>query len=294
MVAMVAGTRGYRIRGGYVLPTAPRGCSPGRWCGVARRWCARGPAARRACRSDGQPAGRRHGRRRGRHSLPWPAPWPGRRGWPPAPVPDRTGRLRRSAGPAGRAVLPIPPGPSLYRRRSSRRRRPPGASGRPPGRPACRPGSNPPHPGRRRSPRDDCADGRGRRRCPPRPVPRRRPGSGRGLLEILGGVAQFDARRLAPVEVRHQHAVALLGQLVGHGAHGGVDAEDLLAQDDARTATVDGGHEVGVEGAGRRRYVDIGSGHRKRLQVAQVWNHLRRGARCGAVRRLPRPSPWRS
>ena len=115
-----------------------------------------------------------------------------------------------------------------------------------------------------------------------------------GLLEILGGVAQFDARRLAPVEVRHQHAVALLGQLVGHGAHGGVDAEDLLAQDDARTAPVDGGHEVGVEGAGRRRYVDIGSGHRKRLQVAQVWNHLRRGSRCGAVRRLPRPSPWRS
>ena len=97
-----------------------------------------------------------------------------------------------------------------------------------------------------------------------------------GLVEILGGVAQFDARCLAPVEVGHQHAVAFLGQLVGHGSHGGIDAEDLLVQDDARATTVGGGYEVGSEGAGGGRHLNEGSGHRERLQVAQVWSHLPR------------------
>ncbi len=75
-------------------------------------------------------------------------------------------------------------------------------------------------------------------------------------------VAQIDPGLLAPVQVRHQHRVAFLGQLVRHFAHGGVDPEDLLAEHHARAAAIDGRSQVGLELlAGIRADVDIMSLH---------------------------------
>ena len=55
-----------------------------------------------------------------------------------------------------------------------------------------------------------------------------------GLLPIRFAVAEVDVLVQAPEQIGRQHDVAFLGVVVGHFAHVGVDAEDFLAQHDAR------------------------------------------------------------
>ncbi len=78
-----------------------------------------------------------------------------------------------------------------------------------------------------------------------------------GALEVLAAIAQFDARGDAPEQVRHQHRVAFFGVVVRHGAHGGVDAEDFLAQHNAGPLARCGRGEVGAERAATVGGVDL-------------------------------------
>ena len=55
------------------------------------------------------------------------------------------------------------------------------------------------------------------------------------LAEIGLGVAEFDAGLHAPEQVRREHDIAFFGVIVGNLAHRGVDAENLLQQQDAGT-----------------------------------------------------------
>jgi hypothetical protein len=70
-----------------------------------------------------------------------------------------------------------------------------------------------------------------------------------GALPVFRRIAEFDIGLLAPEEVGHQHHVAFFRVVVGHLAHGVVDAEDLLRDHQARAAAGLGQCEVAVETA---------------------------------------------
>ncbi|MNS82885.1 hypothetical protein D3C72_1166440 [compost metagenome] len=68
-------------------------------------------------------------------------------------------------------------------------------------------------------------------------------------LEILAAIGQLDAGREAPEQVGNQHRVTLFGVIVGDLPHGGIDAEDLLAQHDSRALACRGNGEITAETA---------------------------------------------
>ena len=71
-----------------------------------------------------------------------------------------------------------------------------------------------------------------------------------GLLPAVRRVVQLHARLQAPEQVRHHRHEAFLGKAVGHFAHGGVHAEDFLADHHCRPLAGRGQGDVGSEGTG--------------------------------------------
>ncbi|MNT09645.1 hypothetical protein D3C72_1444350 [compost metagenome] len=71
-----------------------------------------------------------------------------------------------------------------------------------------------------------------------------------GALPVFGRVAQIDAGLHAPEQVGREHHVAFLRIEVGHLAHVGIDAEDLLAQHDAGAAPRGRQGQVAAKGLG--------------------------------------------
>jgi hypothetical protein len=69
-----------------------------------------------------------------------------------------------------------------------------------------------------------------------------------GLLEILLAIAELDIRLEAMEEVRCQDEIALLGILIGDLADMVVDAEDLLAEQDAGALTARRRRQIAAEG----------------------------------------------
>ena len=55
------------------------------------------------------------------------------------------------------------------------------------------------------------------------------------LVEIGLGVAELDAGLQSPEQIRREHNITFLGIVIGDLAHRGIDAENLLQEQDART-----------------------------------------------------------
>src|SRR5581483_7048396 len=124
------------------------------------------------------------------------------------------------------------------------------------------------------------------------------------LLPLLLGVAELDAGLDAPEQVRGEHDVAFLGVVVRDLADVGVDAENLLAQDDARTLARFRNRQVAAElPAVRGGDLDPLSCHLRplvfRFSVRPVRDYYSRAdglsieaARGGAPECDNRPAPW--
>ena len=69
------------------------------------------------------------------------------------------------------------------------------------------------------------------------------------LAEIGLGIAELDAGLHAPEQIRRQHDVTFLGIVVGDLAHRGVDAENLLQQQDAGARSRCRNGQIPLEGA---------------------------------------------
>jgi hypothetical protein len=55
------------------------------------------------------------------------------------------------------------------------------------------------------------------------------------LVEFGLGIAELDAGLQPPEQIRRQHNITFLGVIIGDFAHRGIDAEDFLQEQDART-----------------------------------------------------------
>jgi hypothetical protein len=86
----------------------------------------------------------------------------------------------------------------------------------------------------------------------------------KAFLPFLRRIAHVDHRLHAPEQVRRQHDIAFLGIELGDLAHIGVDAENLLAQHDARAAAARRNRHIGFEPAavGSRDIDEVSHGKR--------------------------------
>ncbi len=69
------------------------------------------------------------------------------------------------------------------------------------------------------------------------------------LVELSLGIAELNARLQPPEQVRRQHDITFLGIIVGDLAHRGIDAENLLQQQDAGTRSRCRNCQIPLEGA---------------------------------------------